>query len=462
MNKSAFQLTGHSLRVNPQGAIISRVLAAALSAVEPGEAVSRFMRRDGHKLSLGEREYDLKRYRRVLLIGFGKAALPMGQKATQILGEYFSSGVLVTKRGYALQPGESEIPGLTVLEAAHPVPDESCVSATARLLELVAGATGQDLVICLVSGGGSALLTQPVEPLSLADIQTTTRVLLGCGASIHEINTLRKHLDRVKGGGLARYVAPAELVTLILSDVIGDPMDLIASGPTVADPACFKDALNVLEQYAISQQVPAAVLQYLQQGAAGNHPETLKVGDVLLQRVYNLLVGSNRQAGRAAVEQARREGLSADLLTSALQGEASQAGRFLAALAGGLVNHEGDMQLPACWVLGGETTVTLHNLNGRGGRNQEMALAAVSDLAGLPGVYVVTLATDGGDGPTDAAGAVVTGDSLQRALDKNLSPVSALQQNDSYPFFAALDDLLLPGPTRTNVNDLAFVFVFPD
>ena len=219
------RLTSFSLRSNPQGALISRVLAAALSAVEPGQAVARYLKRDGKQLTAGERVYDLGRYRRVYLIGFGKAALPMGQTAAQILGEYLTARVLITKQGYGLLPGEAGETRLTLLEASHPLPDESSLSATSRLLALLETTGEDDLVICLVSGGGSALLTQPAEGLSLKDIQDTTRVLLGCGASIHEINTLRKHLDRVKGGGLARLVSPADLITLILSDVIGDPLD---------------------------------------------------------------------------------------------------------------------------------------------------------------------------------------------------------------------------------------------
>jgi hydroxypyruvate reductase len=327
-------------------------------------------------------------------------------------------------------------------------------------MSLLHSAQAGDLVIVVISGGGSALLTAPAEGLALADLQALTNALLACGANIQEINTLRKHLDGIKGGGLARAAFPADVLTLILSDVIGDPLDVIASGPTVPDPTTFADALGVLERYRLVEQIPQTVLHHLRQGAGGLSPETPKPGEPLFDHVQNVIVGSNRQAALAAVAQARLEGMNSLLLTSYLQGEASQAGRFAAALARQIAGQGEPLSRPACLVLGGETTVTLSNSTGLGGRNQELALGSVLDLAGLPGVVIVTLATDGGDGPTDAAGAVVTGETLGRALALGLAPHQFLAQHDAYHFFEPLGDLLRPGPTLTNVNDLVFVFAF--
>jgi hydroxypyruvate reductase len=315
-----------------------------------------------------------------------------------------------------------------------------------------------DLVICLISGGASALLTMPVTGVSLADLQALTSLLLACGANINEINTLRKHLDQVKGGQLARLAQPARVASLILSDVVGSPLDVIGSGPSVPDSSSFADAYAVLERYGLLGKAPVSIVKYLQRGCQGGAPETPKPDDPLFDRVQNVIIGSNQQAADAALQEALAEGFSAMLLTTYLQGEARQAGRWLAAIARQIASNGQPLQPPACLVVGGETTVTILG-DGQGGRNQEMALGAVEDLANLPGAVLVTLATDGGDGPTDAAGAVVTGETLQRALQLGLRPGDYLRRNDAYHFFQGLGDLLVTGPTGTNVNDLAFLFV---
>jgi hydroxypyruvate reductase len=330
---------------------------------------------------------------------------------------------------------------------------------------LLEQASARDLVLVLISGGGSALLTLPAPGISLDDVQAMTALLLACGASINEINSLRKHLDIIKGGGLARMATPATVVTLILSDVVGNPLDVIASGPTVPDETTFADAYHVLERYSLLSSAPAAIVARLQAGMRGEVPETPGAGDPVFERVGYTLVGSNQQAAAAALAAARAEGLNALILTTYVQGEARVVGQFLAAVArelattgctgGGVPSL---LPRPACLIVGGETTVTLRG-SGRGGRNQEMALAAVRGMAGLPDTALITLATDGEDGPTDAAGAVVTGETLRRAQERGLDPDAALAHNDSYPFFAALGDLVQPGPTATNVNDLALVVV---
>ena len=350
-------------------------------------------------------------------------------------------------------------PNLLVWEAGHPIPDERGVAGARQIAQLLEQATERDLVIALISGGGSALLTLPAEGISLAELQALTGILLRCGANINEINTLRKHLDQVKGGGLARLAHPAGVITLILSDVVGNPLDVIGSGPTVPDTSSFADAYAVLERYGVVADAPAPIVARLRRGMAGQIAETLKPGDPRFARVHNLIVGSNRQAAEAALAAARAAGFNPLLLTTFLQAEAREAGRMLAAGARELADSDHPLPRPACIIAGGETTVTLRG-SGRGGRNQELALAAVADLAGLPDLALVALATDGGDGPTDAAGAVVTGATLDRARALDLNPAAYLARNDAYSFFDALGDLLKPGPTETNVNDLAFVFAF--
>jgi glycerate 2-kinase len=347
----------------------------------------------------------------------------------------------------------------SILESGHPIPDQRGVAGAQRMAELLARAGERDLVLALISGGGSALLTLPAPGITLADMQALTAALLACGANINEINTLRKHLDQIKGGGLARLAHPATLATLVLSDVVGNPLDVIASGPTVADPSTYADAYAILERYRIVEKTPPAILEHVRRGMANAAEESLKPGDARLERVQNLIVGSNRQAADAALAAARTEGFNTLLLTTYLQGEAREVGRILAAIARELAVSGHPLARPACVVAGGETTVTLRG-DGKGGRNQELALAAIADLDGLRDVALVALATDGGDGPTDAAGAVVTGTTAERARALALDSLDHLARNNAYPFFAALGDLLLPGPTQTNVNDLAFMFAF--
>ncbi len=461
MTMSLYHLP-HSLRAlgDARAQAVLRVLGAALQAVEPAQAVRRHLHREGDTLSADSQTYNLRRLRHLWLVGAGKAAVPMALAVAEILGDDLSGGLVITKYGHGgAQAKHLRARGVDVREAGHPLPDAAGVAATQALLERLATCNGEDLVILVLSGGGSALLTAPAPGITLDDLQRLTAALLACGATINEINSLRKHLDRVKGGGLARLTAPAHLLVLILSDVVGDPLDVIASGPTVPDPTTYAEALAILERYGLTAQSPAAILDHLRRGLAGEHPETLKPGDPRFEQVQNLIVGNNLQAAQAARAQAQAEGFQTLLLTTYLQGEASQAGRFLAALARQIAASGDPLPRPACLILGGETTVTLHG-NGRGGRNQELALGAVADLAGLEDVLLLTLATDGGDGPTDAAGAVVSGATLARAQALGLDPYAHLARNDSYSFFAALDDLLITGPTQTNVNDLAFLFAF--
>ena len=420
----------HSLK-DPR---ILRILFAALEAVDPFKAVQKHLPDiQGHVYGLG----------------IGKAAIPM----MDALAERFplSGGLAVTKFASRSTSGL-----YTVIEGGHPIPDARSLNAGERVLEFVSSLHKDDTLVCLISGGGSALVTSPYESISLEDMQSLTSLLLSSGARIDEINMLRRQLDRIKGGGLARATR-AKIVSLILSDVIGNPLEAIASGPTAHDPTTKEDALAILKKYELEKQVPNSIANILLRApspalntwerAAGDN------GESIFERVQNIIIGDNKLAARAALEQAEREGFHAEILTSELQGEAREVGRELAHHLRVSISRK---TRPFCLMAGGETTVTIKG-DGKGGRNQELALAAVDELAGLKDVLLIALATDGDDGPTDAAGAVVTGESAQRAESLGLRAADYLSRNDAYTFFDALGDLLKTGPSGTNVNDLVFL-----
>jgi glycerate 2-kinase len=453
------QFTSITLRNAAWGERVERILRAALEAVDPYNAIQRNMQRDGNQLLIGQQAYNLDNFEHIWVFGAGKAGTPMALAVTGILEGRLSGGTIIVKDGYAQSAGAALPKNLHILEASHPVPDLRGLEGARRIRSGLEKVSADDLVICLISGGGSALLVSPPDSISLADLQELTASLLACGATIDEINTLRKHLETLKGGGMAQLATPARLAALILSDVVGDRLDVIASGPTVADTSTFAQAYQVLEHYRLEEQIPTAIKDHLQRGIAGEIPETPKEGDACFQNVQNMIIGSNLTAAEAALEAARREGFQALLLTTSLRGEARQVGLVLAAIARQLASTGQPLERPACLVAGGETTVTLRG-SGLGGRNQELALAAVPEMAELPSVALVSLATDGGDGPTDAAGAIVTGETLKLARQAGLDPLDFLARNDAYHFFEPLGDLLKPGPTCTNVNDLNFIFTF--
>ncbi len=437
--------------------IMETIQAAALAAVEPGHAIRRHLHREGDTLIVASRRYDLTRFERVWIAGGGKAAAPMVAALADLLGDRLTGGLAVTKYGHSssvLRPSS-----FVLLEAGHPVPDAAGVAGARRLADLVSGVGPDDLLLCPISGGGSALLTLPAPGIELADLQALTDQLLRVGATINELNAVRKHLSQLKGGGLARMAAPATVVSLILSDVVGDPLDVIASGPTAPDPTTYADAWAVLARYQLTKAVPQPVRARLQAGLAGQVAETPKPDDPIFERVQDVIVGSNRLAAEAAVAKAQELGFNALLLSTFVEGEAREAARVAAALVKEVVRYDRPVARPACLVWGGETTVTLRG-DGLGGRNQELALAAALALDGWPDVALVALATDGTDGPTDAAGAVVTGETVARARRQGLDAADYLARNDSYHFFQRLGDLLITGPTQTNVNDLLFAFVF--
>ena len=445
-----------SLRSVAWGGVAGQVMAAGLDAVDPFKAVKSHLNRDGDRLSISGKNYDLSAYRRIYLFGAGKAGVPMARAAGELLGSRLAGGLVIVKEGYSGDSADIAARGVEIVEAGHPIPDQRGQEAASRMLHNLEQLGAEDLAVCLISGGGSALMHIPAGQISLEDLQALTGILLSVGVDITEINTLRKHLDKIKGGGLARAAAPAEVITLVLSDVVGDPLDVIASGPSVPDSSTFQDAWQVLERYKIVARVPGSIREHLQRGLRGEIQETPKAGDSIFQRVHNEIVGNNAQAAEAAAQAARSAGFLTLVLTSRLQGEARHAGRALGALVRQVVSS--GRNKPVCLIAGGETTVTISG-DGKGGRNQELALAAVEGLGGLDGVGLLSLATDGGDGPTDAAGAVVTGESLARSVLLGLDPREYMARNDSYHFFEALNDLIKPGPTQTNVNDLCFLFI---
>ncbi|NUQ38914.1 MAG: DUF4147 domain-containing protein [Caldilineales bacterium] len=430
------------------------ILAAALAAVEPGAAVGRCLRQEGESLWAGEQEYPLAAYEHIFVIGAGKAGAPMAQAVEALLGDRITAGCVVVKYEHTAATRH-----VRLRQAGHPLPDAAGLEAGAELLALATQAGPRDLVLCLLSGGGSALLEALPPPLTLADMQAVTGLLLASGAGIAEINTLRKHLSRVKGGQLAQAAAPAALLTLILSDVVGSPLDAIASGPTVPDPTTWADAWAVVKRYDLAARLPTSVRQHLQAGLAGALPDTPKPGDPLFTRSQTLIVADNAIAAAAAQAEARRQGYHALILTTFLQGEAREVAKVAAALVDEVQTHQRPLPPPACLILGGETTVTLGEHPGQGGRNQELALASALALAGRRGVTLIALASDGSDGPTPAAGGVVDGETLHRGAILGLDAGRHLAGHDAYPFLQAAGALLHTGPTRTNVNDLLFLFV---
>ena len=429
------------------------IFDAAVRAVDPAEAIRRHLTRDGERLTIGNERVDLGAVRQIVVVGLGKAGAPMAAAVEEILGPRIARGVVVTKYGH-VQPTRV----IRIHEAGHPVPDDAGMAGARAALDHVTGLGAEDLVLVLISGGGSALTPAPVEGITLAEKQSLTKALLACGADIREMNTLRKHISRIKGGQLARAAAPARVFTLILSDIVGDPLDAIASGPTVPDPTTYADALGILDKYRIRNEIPVSIRTHLEAGAAGRIPETPKPDDPLFGRVKSVMVASNIQALEAARAEAQRAGFQAIILSSFIEGETREIARMHAALALEVRSSGHPARPPVCLITGGETTVTLRG-KGKGGRNQEFALATALDIAGLRDVVVLSAGTDGTDGPTDAAGALADGDTVSRALGLGLKPRAALDGNDAYPFFERLGDLVITGPTRTNVMDVRLILV---
>jgi glycerate 2-kinase len=430
-----------------------RIFASGVAAVDPVEAVRRHLHRRDDRLEVAGRGYALSKYRHVYVVGAGKASGRMARAVKKVLGEAIDAGVVIVKYGYSVR-----LKNIAVVEAGHPLPDAAGATATRRIIDILEKAGQDDLIFFLLSGGGSALLPCPADGLTLEDKQRTTQVLLDGGATIHEINAIRKHISKVKGGRLARLAYPATVVALILSDVVGDSLESIASGPTVPDSSTFADCLRVIERYQLGAKIPPAVKSFLQGGARGEISETPKAADPVFGRVQNVLIGSNRLALEAARREAKALGYNCLLLSSLVEGETQTVAALHAAIAKEISTTGNPIRRPACVISGGETTVTVHG-SGLGGRNQEFALAAAIQLAGVKRVVVLSGGTDGTDGPTNAAGGIVDGQTLQRARVKRLDAARYLRDNDSYHFLRATGDLLITGPTYTNVMDLHAVLI---
>ncbi|MCE5258212.1 MAG: glycerate kinase [Chloroflexi bacterium] len=433
---------------------VARILEAALAAVDPAQAVRRALTREGSILTLAGQQYNLDEFEHIYVVGAGKAGAPMAMALEELLGERITAGSVTVKYGHTAPTRR-----IKLMEAGHPMPDAAGVRGAAAIEELLSRATARDLVLVLISGGGSALLPAPLPGITLADLQALTSQLLSVGATITEVNSIRKHLDTLKGGRLAARANGARVAALILSDIVGNPLEMIASGPTAADATTYADALTLLERYQLRHLAPHAIRGALERGARGELAETLKPGAHELARVQNVIIASNAIAASAAEDAARLMGFNTLLLTTYLEGEAREAARVLVGLAKEVLASGRPVARPACILCGGETTVTLRG-NGRGGRNQELALAAAIALRGIDNVMLAALATDGSDGPTDAAGALAEGDTLERAQALGQDAHASLLHNDSYTFFSALGDLLLTGPTNTNVNDLIGIWIW--
>lgn len=385
------------------------------------------------------------------VVGAGKASSRMAAAVEEVLGEFITEGIIVTKYGYT-----EPLRNIRQIEAGHPIPDEKGINGAKEIMHLLKKTGEGDLVLFLISGGGSSLLPYPAEGISLQDKQLVTQLLLSCGATIHEINTIRKHLSNIKGGRLAKMAAPSQVLTLILSDVIGDDLSVIASGPTAPDDSTFADALKTLSFYDILKKTPTNVLEHLQKGSEGKVEETPDSHDSLFKKVYYRFIGSNQIALKAASQSAKKLGYKPLILTNAACGESREIAKYFAAIAKQLISAKQPVSPPSCILSGGEPTVTLQG-KGKGGRNQEFALAAGMEIDGVENILIASVGTDGTDGPTDAAGGYADGKMLQKARGKNLNANDFLRQNNSYPFLKQLGYLIKTGPTGTNVMDIQII-----
>ena len=431
-----------------QKRLVTEIFYAAVKAVDPYEAVRSYKEKI---LST----YKNSNFKKLFVVGFGKAAYLMAKAIEDDLLVFIDNGIIITKYGHC----PDKLQKIQVCEAGHPLPDENGLNCTNAMKKLLNNADEQTLVVCLISGGGSALLVSPYESISLSEKQKVTELLLKAGVNIYGLNTVRKHISKVKGGRLAEIAYPAKVISLILSDVVGDRLDVIASGPTSPDKTTYKDALIVLENYGLMGLTPKAVLEVLYRGSNSLISETPKEDDRIFRNVENIIIGSNKKALDAAKTKAESLGLHAEVLSSEILGEAKNVGRWLAKKAietHNVVNKKHDRKI--CLISGGETTVTVKG-NGLGGRNMELALSFALETEKIDGIALLSAGTDGTDGPTDAAGAIVDGETIKKAKDLGLNPEEYLENNDSYNFFKKNGRLFITGPTGTNVMDIQILII---
>ena len=424
------------------------IFDAGLLAADPKRAIFRYVSLVGTVLHVADKSYDLNRFEHIYVVGAGKAGALMAQGIEEILADRITCGIVTVKYHHTLPTQRIEL-----REAGHPVPDQAGVKNADKMLQLLKTASDKDLIICLLSGGGSALLPCPAEGITIQEKQQVTELVLRCGASIQEINAIRKHISSVKGGRLAQISSPATLVTLILSDVIGDRLGVIASGPTTPDSSTFQDCLEILHKYQLLEQIPNSVRERLLSGANGQFPETPKQEDASFDRTQNLIVASNTLGIEAAAVKAKELGFHTQILSGFIEGETKEVAKVHAAILKEIVHSGNPLPRPACVISGGETTVTIRG-NGLGGRNQEFVLAGAMEIEGMSNSVIFSAGTDGTDGPTDAAGEIADGRTIQRAREKSLAPETHLRNNNSYHFFFFFSDLIITGPTHTNIMDL--------
>ena len=435
--------------------ILVELVDSAIKAGNPSSSMRKWVKVEADKLKVGDYEVNLNGIARIVAVGGGKAGAAMAITLEQLLGERLTEGVVNILEGTAPRKAAHKI---KFVEAGHPIPNESGMEGVSRMLDLVSGLSSRDLVICLISGGGSALMPLPAEGIELSELQEATQLLLNSGATIQEFNATRKHLSAFKGGQLARAAYPARIVTLIISDVVGDSLDTIASGPTYWDLTTYQYVLSVFEKYKLVEKMPPNVIARVRNGVRGIMPETPKIGEECFRNAYYKIIASNADALEMAAEVGRAHNLNVHVLTTTMQGEARQVGEDLAHVVKQVCEVGKPIPVPGLLLSGGETTVTVKG-KGLGGRNQELVLSAVSGLAGLENAAIVSFGTDGIDGPTDAAGAIADGFTLQRAKELGLEPASYLENNDSYHFFEKLGDLVVTGPSGTNIMDITALII---
>jgi hydroxypyruvate reductase len=434
-----------------------QIVDRTIKAVAPDPAIRAALTLEGDILTVDGKKYDLTQFERIFIIGAGKASAAMAETLEHILGDRLHGGIIATKYDHALRLEKT-----LVMESNHPVPDLAGERAAKELISIAKGVTEKDLVFCLLSGGASAIVPAPRHPVNLEIKQATTRKLLECGATINEINAIRKHLSLFKGGHLAKALEPATVCTLIISDVVGDYLDVIGSGPTAPDESTFLDCQAILDKYALCSNVPEEVTKVIAEGCKGEAPETCKAGDSCFERVQNVIIAGNSMAVNGAGEAAREFGYTPVVLDYAMEGEAREVAAKYIHIAGEYCDGKHDVKPPVCLLAGGETTVTIKG-NGLGGRNQEFALAAAIELSELQdcrkSISVMSLGTDGSDGPTDAAGALVFPDTVARSDEQSLGARDYLANNNAYQFFTNTGTILKTGPTRTNVMDVVAILV---
>jgi hydroxypyruvate reductase len=438
--------------------IAKTIFLKAIQAVDPSKRLKEGVRIEKDRLLIRvdenvEKVFNVDTFKRIFLIGTGKASTSMAQAIEEIFGDRITKGMITTKYGHLLPLKKTEI-----IEAGHPIPDQKGFEGTKKIQSLLKESGPEDLVIFLLSGGGSALLPLPVDGITLEEKQKVTQLLLDCGADIKEINTIRKHISKMKGGWLAKWAYPSTVIGFILSDVVGDQLDVIGSGPAVPDTSTFEEAWEILKKYDLIENIDPSIRRHLWLGKEGKIEETPKPGDVAFEKVHHILIGSNILALRAAGEEASSYGFNTLILSSSIIGETREVARFHSAIAKEIISSGNPMARPACIISGGETTVTIKG-HGLGGRNQEFALAVALEISGIEKVVLLSGGTDGTDGPTDASGAITDHTTISRARSMGLDGKAYLENNNAYPFFKTLGDLVITGPTHTNVMDVRVLLV---